>query len=218
MSTDKIQLYSLATPNGQKIGILLEELGLPYDSHLINISKGEQFTPEFLAINPNNKIPAIVDPSVRDENGEPLKLWESGAILLYLAERHGQFIPTDVVKRQEVMKWLFWQMGGVGPMFGQFGHFTRYATEKIPYAIERYTKEAQRLLGVLEKQLEGKEYIAGDYSIADMAVFPWVNGFRNIPEAAEAIGISTFANINAWLDRCNARPAVQRGVLVCKAT
>ncbi|CAI7842570.1 unnamed protein product [Closterium sp. NIES-53] len=175
-SSSRVQLYSLATPNGQKVSIALEEMEIPYDAHTINIMKDEQFTPEFIAINPNSKIPAIVDP-MGAPDGTPLKIFESGAILLYLAEKSGKFLPQDAVQRWETLSWLFFQMGGVGPMFGQFGHFFKYARDKCdhPYPTERYTNEARRLLGVLEKRLEGREFlIDAGYTIADMATFPWV--------------------------------------------
>eukprot|EP01111_Echinosteliopsis_oligospora_P013502 TRINITY_DN484_c0_g1_i1.p1 TRINITY_DN484_c0_g1~~TRINITY_DN484_c0_g1_i1.p1 ORF type:complete len:255 (-),score=43.71 TRINITY_DN484_c0_g1_i1:54-704(-) len=214
MSEKKIQLYSLATPNGQKVSIALEELGLPYDAHTIDIRKGDQFTPEFVAVNPNSKIPAITDPN--GPNGQSLNVFESGAILLYLAEKTGKLIPTDPIKRSQCIQWLFFQMGGVGPMFGQFGHFHKYAPEKIPYAIERYTKEARRLLGVLNKQLEGKQYLIGDeYTIADIATFPWVRCLDTGYKGWEVIGVAEFTNVTAWLERCSAKPASQKGFNVC---
>lgn len=200
-----IQLYTFKTPNGRKVSIALEEMGLPYQAHSIDISKGEQFAPDFLAISPNNKIPAIVDPD--GPGGAPLSLFESGAILIYLAEKTGRFLPPS--QRPQVLQWLMFQMGGVGPMFGQFNHFTVFATEKIPYAMERYTKESARLLGVMEKQLSAHEYIAGEYSIADMALYPWVAGtIERLREHGE------FPQVRRWLARVGERPAVQQGMKV----
>ncbi|CAI5493385.1 unnamed protein product [Closterium sp. Naga37s-1] len=176
-ASSRIQLYSFATPNGMKVSIALEEMQLPYDAHTVNIMKGEQFNPEFIAINPNNKIPAIVNPK-GGPDGTPLKIFESGAILLYLAERSGKFLPQDAVQRWETISWLFFQVGGVGPMFGQFGMFYKFAGDKCdhPYPLQRYTEETRRLLGVLEKRLEGREFLVdAGYTIADMATFPWVN-------------------------------------------
>lgn len=206
-----IQLYSLNTPNGQKVSIALEELGLEYDYHRIDIGAGDQFKPEFLAINPNNKIPAITDPDGPD--GKPLNIFESGAILLHLAEKTGKLLPVDPRLRSEAIQWLFFQMGGVGPMFGQLGHFFKYATDKCdhPYPVERYTNEAKRLLGVLDKRLEGRKYLAGDdYSIADIATFPWVNCLEEFYGVAEQVGLDDFGNVKAWRALCNARPAVAR--------
>ncbi|PRP77597.1 hypothetical protein PROFUN_00458 [Planoprotostelium fungivorum] len=213
MSSNKIQLFSLATPNGQKVAIALEELGLEYDAHTINIMKNEQFAPEFLKVSPNNRIPAITDPN--GPNGKSLDLFESGAILLYLAEKTGKLIPTDPYKRAKTIQWLFWQMGGLGPMFGQFGHFHKYAKEKIPYAIDRYRNEARRLLGVLDKQLSENEYVAGDeYTIADISIFPWVNCIDFGYKAWDVIGVDEFKNVTAWLKKCNDRPATKKGVVV----
>jgi GST-like protein len=170
---DRIQLYSLPTPNGQKASVALEELGLPYEAHRVNIMEGDQFNDAFVAINPNSKIPAIVDP--KGPGGEPHAIFESGAILLYLAEKTGRLLPSNPVERSECLQWLFFQMGGVGPMFGQFGHFSRFSKEKIPYGIERYQNETLRLLGVLEKRLGERDYLAGGaYTIADIATMPWV--------------------------------------------
>ncbi len=170
---ERMQLYSLATPNGQKVSIALEELGVPYEAHKVNILEGEQFTDEFKAICPNAKIPALVDPDGPD--GRPLAIFESGAILLHLGEKTGKLLPTNPRQRSECVQWLFFQMANVGPMFGQFGHFYRFAKEKLPYAIERYTNEARRLLGVLETRLVGREYLVdNEYTIADIATFPWV--------------------------------------------
>lgn len=206
-----IQLYSLNTPNGQKASIALEELGLPYDYHRIGIGDGDQFTPEFIKVNPNSKIPAITDPDGPD--GEPLNVFESGAILLHLAEKTGKLIPADPRLRSETIQWLFFQMAGVGPMFGQLGHFFKYGRENCdhPYPVERYTKEAKRLLGVLDKRLEGRDYLIGDdYTIADIATFPWVNCLEEFYDATEQVGLKDFKNVAAWRARCNARPAVAR--------
>lgn len=194
-----IELYAFGTPNGKKIPIALEEMGLAYEVHKVDITKGEQTRPEFLDISPNGRIPAIID---RD-NG--LKLFESGAILIYLAEKSGKLLPTDVVQRAEVISWLMWQMGGVGPMFGQLGHFKKFAPEKIPYAIERYTKETERLRGVLEKRLEGREYVCGAYSIADIALYPWLAVYE-----MQGLTLDGLPNVSRWLDTIKARPAVVR--------
>jgi GST-like protein len=208
-----IQLYSLATPNGQKVSVALEELGLPYETHVINIMKGDQFTDEFKKVNPNSKIPAIVDPD--GPGGKELALFESGAILLYLAEKTGKLLPADPAAKWETVSWLMFQMGGVGPMFGQFGHFSKYAPEKVPYAIERYTKEVKRLLSVLETRLTGKQFIMGDdYTIADIAIFPWVNGLSAFYKGDEALGLADFKNVNDWLTRCMDRPASKTGMKV----
>ena len=203
-----IELYSWATPNGHKIHIMLEETGLPYRVHGVNIRTGDQFKPEFLKISPNNRIPAIVDPD--GPNSKPLSLMESGAILLYLASKSGKFLPEDVNQRWTCMQWLMWQMGGVGPMFGQANHFRRYAKDKIEYAVERYTNEANRLTHVLDKQLAQTTFVAGnDYTIADMAIFPWM---RN----AESRGIDfkEYPHVQRWFDAINARPAVVRALQV----
>mmetsp|Transcript_8269 Transcript_8269/g.14180 ORF Transcript_8269/g.14180 Transcript_8269/m.14180 type:complete len:215 (+) Transcript_8269:234-878(+) len=210
----KIQLYSLATPNGQKIGIALEELGIPYEPHRVDIMKGEQFTDSFKSINPNSKIPAIVDPDGPD--GKPLTVFETGAILLYLAEKTGKFLPKDVHKKYEVIEWLFWQVAGVGPMFGQLGHFLKYAPEKIEYGINRYATETRRILGVLDKKLEGKDWVAGDeYTIADIAIFPFIVCLDKFYNASELLKLHEFVNVKRWLDKIAERPAVQRGMLVC---
>jgi GST-like protein len=203
-----IDLYFWPTPNGHKITIFLEEAALPYRVVPVNIGRGEQFAPEFLAISPNNRMPAIVDHDPMD-HGEPISVFESGAILVYLAEKTGRFLPADVRRRAQVLEWLFWQMGGVGPMFGQAGHFLHYAPEKIPYGIERYTKEVNRLCGVLEKRLEGRDHVAGDYSIADMALLPWIRALGRYEQRAEA-----FPRIMAWIARLEARPAVARALEV----
>ncbi|MFI7867886.1 glutathione S-transferase N-terminal domain-containing protein [Ectopseudomonas khazarica] len=199
-----IDLYYWTTPNGHKVSILLEEAGLEYSVRPVHIGKGEQFAPEFLKIAPNNRIPAIVDHAPAD-GGEPIALFESGAILEYLADKSGQFLPREARARFEVLQWLYWQMGGVGPMAGQNHHFVRYAPEPIPYAIERYVKETARLYGVLDRQLAGRDYVAGDYSIADMAIYPWAKLWEMQRQRLE-----DFPNMAAWLERIGARPAVQR--------
>ena len=196
-----IDLYFWTTPNGYKPLLFLEEAGIDYEIRPINISKGEQFEPEFLKISPNNRIPAIVDHDPQD-GGAPLAQFESGAILQYLAEKTGKFIPEDARGRAEVLQWLNWQMGGIGPMFGQYLHFVDYAPKDLPYAKERYTREAERLLGVLDKQLEDREYVAGEYSIADMAIYPWV---RQRIERFEG-----FANVERWVRTVADRPSTVR--------
>jgi len=206
-----IEVYSWATPNGHKVHIMLEECGLPYRVHGIDIGAGDQFKPEFLAISPNNKIPAIVDPEGPD--GEPISLFESGAILLYLAAKTGKFLPTDTRGKFQVLEWLMFQMGGVGPMLGQTHHFRIYAPEKIPYAIERYSNEAKRLYGVMNKRLGKSKYLGGkSYSIADIAVFPWLRSWKN-----QGIDWAYFPHLKGWFDEIAARPAVQRGVEVLAA-
>ncbi|MEK9644102.1 MAG: glutathione binding-like protein [Alphaproteobacteria bacterium] len=210
---DRIQLYSLPTPNGVKASIMLEETGLPYEAHLVSFGKDDQMTPEFLSLNPNNKIPAMIDPD--GPGGKPLPLWESGAILIYLAEKTGKFMPTDAVKRYECLQWLMFQMGGVGPMFGQLGHFYKFAADKItdPYPTDRYLNETKRLLGVLDGRLAGRDYImGGDYTIADIATYPWVRTLTNTYDAGETLGLDGFANVVDWRDRCLARPAAQKGL------
>lgn len=200
-----MDLYTLGTPNGHKISICLEELGIPYNVKKIDISKGEQFTPEFLKINPNGKIPAIVD------DGQPL--FESVAILIYLAEKYGKFLPKDPVGRYQTLQWAVFQAAGVGPMFGQFGHFTKYAPEKVPYAIERYSKETNRLMGVMDGQLGRHRYLAGEeYTIADIATWPWVRSYMT--GYGQTIDWAKFPNLKRWFDEINARPAVQRGICV----
>ena len=211
---ERLQLFTLATPNGQKVSIALEELGIPYEAHRVDITANEQFEPQFLAVNPNNKIPAIIDPD--GPNGE-LRLFESGAILLYLAEKTGKLLPTEPAKRTECIQWLFFQMAGVGPMFGQFGHFHKYAGEKCthPYPKERYRNEARRLLGVLEQRLTDRQYLMGDeYSIADIATFPWVGCLDWGYNAREVIGLDEFPAVMAWFARCTSRPAAERGLRV----
>ena len=207
-----IDLYYAATPNGRKITIMLEELELPYAIYPINIGRGDQFKPDFLAISPNNKIPAIVDPEGPD--GKPISIFESGAILKYLAEKFGKFYGTNWRERVLVDQWLFWQVGGFGPMLGQTNHFVRYAPEKIPYAIKRYTDESHRLYRVLDTQLQaqkaaGKNYVAGDYSIADMAIFDWSRGSDN-----HGIDITEFPTFAEWRLRVTDRPAVQRALAI----
>ena len=203
-----IEVYSWATPNGHKVHIMLEECGLPYHVHAVDIGSGEQFAPEFLAISPNNKIPALVDPDGPD--GQPISLFESGAILLYLAAKTGRFIPTDIRGRYEVLQWLMFQMASVGPMLGQAHHFRVYAPQKLPYAVDRYTNEAHRLYAVMNRQLAKSRYLAGfEYSIADMAVFPWLRGWKN-----QGIDWNDFPHLRGWFDEIEARPAVQRGVQV----
>lgn len=201
-----IDLYTWSTPNGRKISIMLEECALPYKVHPINIGKGEQFAPEFLALNPNNRIPAIVDSDGPD--GKPLPLFESGAILIYLAEKTGKFIPKDARTRLICLQWLMFQMGGVGPMFGQAHHFIRNK-EVVPYGIKRYSEETRRLYGVLQKRLSEAEYLADEYSIADIATFPWVARFE-----WHKVDLADFPAVKRWFDKINARPAVQKGMAV----
>ena len=208
---ERLQLYSLPTPNGVKVSILLEELGLPYEVHLVNFGTNDQFTPEFLSLNPNNKIPAILDP--HGPGDQPLPLFETGAILVYLAEKTGQFIPTDAAARYQTLQWLMWQMGGVGPMFGQLGFFHKFAgkeyEDKRPR--DRYVAESKRLLGVLDKHLEGRDWIMGaDYTIADIAVFPWVRNLVGFYEAGDLLGFADFKNVARVLAAFVARPAVVR--------
>ena len=206
-----IDVYSWATPNGHKVHIMLEECGLAYRAIAVDIGKGEQFTPDFLAISPNNKIPAIVDPEgPATADDRPFSLFESGAILLYLAGKTGRLLPEGTAARYEVLQWLMFQMGGVGPMLGQAHHFRIYAPEKIPYAIDRYTREAHRLYGVLDRRLAKSRYVGGaDYSIADIAVFPWLRSWKN-----QGIVWNDFPHLKGWFDEIAARPAVRRGVQV----
>jgi GSH-dependent disulfide-bond oxidoreductase len=199
-----IDLYYWTTPNGHKVTILLEEAGLPYKIHPINISKDDQFQPHFLAIAPNNRIPAIVD-NEPVGGGAPISVFESGAILLYLAEKIGKFIPSDLRGRVEALQWLFWQMGGLGPMAGQNHHFNLYAPEKLPYAQNRYIKETSRLYGVLDRRLADREFVAGPYSIADMASYPWVVPWRNQSQT-----LDDYPNLKRWFETIRARPAVER--------
>ena len=202
-----IDLYTWPTPNGHKIHIMLEELGLEYNVVPVNIGVGDQFKPEFLAISPNNKMPAIVDHD--GTGGTAYSMFESGAILIYLAEKTGRFIPSEVRGRYDVIQWIMFQMGHIGPMLGQNHHFRRYAPEKIPYAIERYTNEAARLYGVLDKRLGGREYLVGEYSIADIANYPWLRSHE-----AQGQDLNDFPNVKRWYEEIEARPAVQRGVEV----
>jgi GST-like protein len=199
-----IELWSWPTPNGQKVHIALEETGLPYKTIPVNIGAGDQFSADFLAINPNHRIPAIVDP---EGPGGRLTLFESGAILIYLAEKAGNFIPVDPAGRYTCLQWLMFQMGGIGPMFGQYNHFANYAPEPLPYAVERYKKEAGRLAGVLEKRLNQEDYLAGTYSIADMASFPWIRA-----AATRAFDLDEYPALKRWHDSIAARPAVERGI------
>ncbi|MFC5526361.1 glutathione S-transferase N-terminal domain-containing protein [Rhodanobacter ginsengisoli] len=212
---ERIQLYSLNTPNGVKASIMLEETGLPYEPHLVDIGKGESHTPAFLSLNPNGKIPAIIDP--HGPGGEPLALFESGAILLYLADKTGQFIPADPARRWDTIQWLFFQMASIGPMFGQVGFFHRFAgreyADKRP--LQRYVAESARLLGVLDQRLQGRDWIMGDdYSIADIATIGWVNNLITFYEARELVEYDRFANVVGWLDRALERPAVRRGLKI----
>ncbi len=208
--TAPIHLYSFPTPNGQKISVALEEFELPYEYHRVDITKGEQFAKAFLAISPNNRIPAIVDPEGPD--GEPISVFESGAILQYLGDKFERFYPKDARTRVAVNEWLFWQVGGVGPMFGQYNHFARFAKEKIPYGITRYHDEVKRLYGVLDRQLADRQFVAGDYSIADMSLVGWTKGHENYEVDMEA-----FPNVLRWLSDLLARPAVQRGLELGRA-
>ena len=203
-----IEAYSWATPNGHKVHIMLEECGLPYRAIPVDIGAGEQFKPEFLAISPNNKIPAIIDPDGPD--GKPISMFESGAILLYLAAKTGRFLPTDVRGRYQALEWLMFQMGSVGPMLGQAHHFRLYAPEKLPYAIDRYSNEAKRLYGVIERRLTHTAWLGGaDYSIADIATFPWLRSWQN-----QGVVIEEYPHLKRWFDTIAERPAVQRGVKV----
>jgi len=202
-----IDLYTWGTPNGRKVSIMLEEVGLPYTTHKVDIGKGDQFKPEFVAINPNSKIPAIVDSDGPD--GKPISVFESGAILIYLAEKTGKLLPKDPRAKSEVLQWLMFQMGGVGPMFGQNHHFRRFAPEKIPYGIERYGKETERLYGVMDARLSKVAHLAGDYSIADVATYPWVSRHDY-----QEIDLSRFPNVKRWFDVLSARPAVRKGMQV----
>ena len=203
-----IEVYSWATPNGHKVHIMLEETGLPYHVTPVNIGAGDQFAPDFLAISPNNKIPAIVDPDGPD--GKPISVFESGAILVYLASKTGRFMPEDVRGRYRVLEWLMFQMGSIGPMLGQTHHFRLYAPEKLAYAIDRYTNETKRLYGVMDKRRGSSRYIAGDeYTIADIAIFPWLRSWKN-----QGIDWNDYPHLKGWFDEIAGRPAVQRGVEV----
>lgn len=206
---EPINLYYWPTPNGWKVSIMLEETETPYHVIPVDIRAGDQFQPEFLKISPNNKMPVIVDHNGPD--GNPISLFESGAILLYLADKTNRFIPSNPRDRYIVIQWLMFQMGGIGPMLGQAHHFRQYAPEKIPYAIDRYTNEATRLYSVLDKQLSQVEYVAGDYSIADIAIFPWIVPYEN-----QGQNLADYPNLKRWFDAINARPAVQRGLALLR--
>ena len=212
---ERLQLYSLPTPNGVKASIMLEETGLPYEPHLVSFETNDQMSPEFLSLNPNNKIPAIIDPN--GPGGQPLALFESGAILIYLAEKTGQYLPADAARRYETLQWLMWQMGGLGPMFGQLGFFHKFAgkefEDKRPR--DRYAAEAKRLLAVLDQRLTGRMWIMGDeYTIADIAVFPWVHNLVGFYGAGDLVGIANYANVRRALAAFVARPAVVRGLAI----
>ena len=209
MPQSPIELHMWPTPNAFKVTLFLEEAGLPYTVHLVDIGKGEQFHPDFLKIAPNNRMPAIVDPD--GPGGQPISVFESGAILQYLGRKTGKFYPTDERLRTLVDQWLFWQMGGLGPMAGQAHHFRIYAPEQIAYGIDRYTNEVNRLYGVLNRQLEGRTYIAGEYSIADMASWPWIR-----PHERQGQKLTDFPHLKAWFERMEARPAAMRAVEVAK--
>jgi GSH-dependent disulfide-bond oxidoreductase len=210
-NADAIQLYSLPTPNGVKVSIMLEECGLPYDAHLISFDTNDQMSPEFLSLNPNNKIPAIIDP--HGPGGAPLPLFESGAILIYLAEKSGRFLPA--ANRYEVLQWLMFQMGGLGPMFGQLGYFHTFAGKDIedPRPKERYRAEAARILRVLDGRLAGRDWVTGDYSIADMALAPWLRTLRDFYKAGDLVGWADLRYVPGYLERFLDRPAVQRGLV-----
>ncbi|OQM73791.1 glutathione S-transferase N-terminal domain-containing protein [Manganibacter manganicus] len=212
---DRLQLYSALTPNGVKVSIMLEEIGLPYEAHSIDIGKDESWTPEFLSLNPNGKIPSIIDPN--GPEGKPLGLFESGAILLYLAEKTGKLLPNDPSLRYETIQWVFFQMAAIGPIFGQLGFFHKFAgrqiTDKRP--LERYRAESRRLIGVLEGRLDGREWVMGeDYTIADISMLGWVRNLIGFYEARDLVGFDDFPNVAAWLERGLARPAVQRGLTI----
>ena len=202
-----IDLYTWSTPNGRKVSIMLEELALPYKVHAIDIGKGDQFRPDFVAVSPNSKIPAIMDSD--GPGGKPYSLFESGAILLYLADKSGRFLPAKKTERFEVIQWLMFQMGGVGPMFGQTHHFLRAAPEPVPYAIERYSKETRRLYGVLDKHLAGRQWLGSGYSVADMATYPWVARYD-----WHKVDLADFPNVKRWFDAIGQRPAVQQGMKI----
>ena len=211
----KLQLYSFPTPNGVKVSIALEEIGLPYEAHAVNIGKDESWTPEFLSLNPNGKIPAIIDPD--GPGGKPFGLFESGAILVYLAEKTGKLIPSDAAGRYETLQWVFFQMGGIGPIFGQVGFFHKFAGREIEdkRPLERYVKESARLLGVIETRLEGRDWIMGDqYTIADISMLGWVRNLIGFYDAGRLVGFENFPRVAAWLERGLARPAVQLGLTI----
>ncbi|MCP1646587.1 GST-like protein [Pseudomonas citronellolis] len=210
---DVLQLYSLPTPNGVKVSIMLEETGLAYEPHLVSFERNDQFSPEFLSLNPNNKIPAILDPN--GPGGQPLALFESGAILIYLAEKTGQLLPQDPARRYEAIQWLMFQMGGIGPMFGQLGFFNKFAGREIEdkRPLNRYVEESRRLLGVLDQHLEGRDWVMGqEYGIADIAIFPWVRNLVGFYEAGDLVQFERFGNVKRVLEVFLARPAVQRGL------
>lgn len=211
---DRLQLFSLPTPNGVKAAIMLEEIGLPYEAHRVEFGSEGTTSPEFLSLNPNNKIPAIIDPD--GPGGKPLALWESGAILLYLADKTGQLIAADPAKRYETIQWLFWQIGGVGPMFGQIGFFHKFAGREIEdkRPLDRYVAEGKRLLAVLDRRLDGRDWVMDDYSIADISLLGWVRNLVGFYEAGELVGFDDFRRVAAWLDRGLARPAVERGLQI----
>ena len=213
-NSDIIQLYTLQTPNGQKVSVALEEMGLPYEVHRISFDTNDQKSAEFLSLNPNGKIPAIIDPHGPED--KPIGLFESGAILIYLADKTGQLIPEDAAGRYETMQWVFFQMGGIGPMFGQFGHFFKFAADKVsnnPYPTERYRNEAMRLLGVLEGRLSTRQWMMGDlYTIADVAIFPWVRGLSVFYGGDEALELKSFPSVMDWVARAESRPASIRGL------
>ena len=210
---DRIQLYSFPTPNGVKVSIALEETGLPYEAHRVDITKNETWTEDFLSLNPNGKIPAIIDP--KGPGGKPLALFESGAILTYIAEKAGMLMPAETARRYETLQWVFFQMGGIGPMFGQFGFFYKFGGRAIEdkRPLERYREESKRLLGVIEARLDGRRWIMDDdYTIADIAIFPWVRGLRDVYEASEDLGLKDFPRTMEWVERALARPASQKGL------
>ncbi|MEG8012975.1 glutathione S-transferase N-terminal domain-containing protein [Sphingomonas sp. 22R3R2A-7] len=215
---DRLQLYAFPTPNGVKISIMLEEIGLPYEAHLVDIGQNESKDPAFVSFNPNGRIPAILDPD--GPGGQPLPLWESGAILVYLAEKSGRLLAADPAVRYETLQWVFFQMSGIGPMFGQLGYFHKHAGREIEgrRPLDRYLAETQRLLGVLDARLKGRSWLVGDgageYSIADIATLGWVRALETSYQAGEMIGLINYPQVTSWLERCLARPAVQRGLLV----
>ncbi|WP_417666607.1 glutathione binding-like protein [Roseibium sp.] len=210
---DRIQLYSLPTPNGIKASAMLEETGLPYEAHLVSFSTDDQMTPEFLSLNPNNKIPAILDPD--GPGGKPLPLWESGAILIYLAEKTGKLLPSDALGRYEAIQWVMWQMGGLGPMSGQIGFFHKFAGKDVDdkRPLERYVNEVKRLLGVLDQRLDGREFIMGDeYTIADITSWPWLRTISGFYEAGEMVDLESRKNVLRWFEACMARPASEKSL------
>ncbi len=210
---DAIQLYSVPTPNGIKASAMLEESGLEYEAHRVSFAAEEQKSDEFLSLNPNGKIPAILDP--HGPGGRPLGLWESGAILFYLADKSGRLVPEGDAQRYECLQWVFFQVGGVGPMFGQFGHFHKVAKVEDPYSYERYRQETRRLLGVLEQRLGERDYLLGDaYSIADIATWPWVRTLGDYYDAGEILGLSDYPRVGAWLGRCAGRPASRKAIAI----